>query len=86
MTPALEFLAWRFLSCNNVKSNPRMTKSVHCGIPYVVNKNKTIDDIYLSAFLSAILEQLSSNVSDDESAITTKSGCFAVYYSTLLAS
>lgn len=42
MTPALEFLAWRFLSCNNVKSNPRMTKSVHCGIPYVVNKNKTM--------------------------------------------
>ena len=40
MTPASEFLAWRFLSCNNVKSNPRMTKSVHCGIPYVVNKNK----------------------------------------------
>lgn len=36
-----EFLAWRFLSCNNVKSNPRMPKKVHCGIPYVVNKNKT---------------------------------------------
>lgn len=52
MTPASEFLAWSFLSCNNVKSNPRMPKSVHCGIPYVVNKNKTMIILPLCISLS----------------------------------